>query len=122
MDDSNTIIIALKYSFLILGTLCLPQVLGTMSIGWSLRRKKKAFIVPALLVAPACFFLEAYAFWDMQAKAIKAEGHYVCGAFGAASAFSTIWGTVVHFCLSFVVLTFYWLIAKRRSRGPSENK
>lgn len=121
MDESGALTLAFRAFMFFLGALGLPQVAAVISLRWARRKQRNILLIPALLVAPAIFFAAAYVFWGMQAETIRAEGHYVCGALGAAASFSTIWGTALHLGLSGAILLFMWLAAKRRSRLLGES-
>jgi len=73
--------------------------------------KNKYIKASTLLVAPVVFFVLSLAYWNIQAKGIKAAGGYACGAFGAAAVSATTIGTVMHFVLGIVlfgVTLFAW--------------
>ncbi len=121
MDEPGSLIIAYRGLLFFLGAFGLPQTCGVLSLRWARRKQRKIILIPALLVAPAIFFTVAYVFWGMQAGSIRAEGNYVCGAFGAAAFFSTKWGTAIHLGISGAILSFMWFTARRRNRllgGP----
>jgi hypothetical protein len=85
---------------LFLGAFVFPQAVGVPALRWAFRKQRRIILVSALLVAPAVFFTTATIYWGMRAEAIRAEGHYVCGALGAAAFFSTVWGTSIHLVIS----------------------
>ena len=116
MNESSTLMIALRGLLLFLGAFGLPQFAGLMALRLAWKAKRKYLLIPAMVIAPVIFFATAYVYWGMQADAIRAEGHYVCGLFGAVAFFSTVWGTVLHFSLSAIILFFMWFVAKRRNR------
>ena len=90
--------------------LMLPQVLGFVGYRWT-RRKGRLLKLATMLIPPAVFCSSAFLFWGLSAKAIRDSGEYVCGAFGAAAAFSTISGTLLHLLLGiilFLVVNFIW--------------
>jgi hypothetical protein len=121
MDEPSSLTTAFRVLLLFLGAFGLPQTCGMLSLRWAIRKKRKIILIPALLVAPAIFFAAAYVFWGMQAESIRADGRYVCGAFGAGALFSTIWGTAIHLGISGAVLFFMWFAVRRRNRllgGP----
>ncbi len=116
MDEPSALTLAFRAFMFFLGALGMPQVAAVMFLRWAWRKQRNILLIPALLVAPAIFFAAAYVFWGMQAEAIRAEGNYVCGTFGAVASFSTIWDTALNHCLSGAVLFFMWLSAERRRR------
>jgi hypothetical protein len=116
MDEPNTLTIALRILLFFVCAFCLPQLAGFVALRSAWRVKKKYLIMPAIVIAPTMFFIMAYVYWEMQANAIRAEGHYVCGLFGAAAFLTTVWGTVIHLCLSAAILFIMWFVTKRRNR------
>ena len=82
MDKPSLINYAFRGFLLFLGALGIPQAGGVFSLRWAWRKNRKILLIPALLVGPVIFFVTAYVFWGMQAGSIRAQGHYVCGAFG----------------------------------------
>ncbi|MEJ2232742.1 MAG: hypothetical protein P8X67_02340 [Syntrophobacterales bacterium] len=121
MDDPKTFTVVLRVTLAIIMGLLLPQALGFLGYRWA-RRRKKIFKAATLLIAPLLFLLSANVFWRLQAKAIQEAGYYLCGAFGAAAVFSTIYGTLIHMVLGaimFLVMTFLW---KRQDRLLEQGK
>ena len=116
MDELSPLTLAFRWFLFFLGAFGLPQGTGVLALWWAWRKPGKIMLIPALLIAPAIFFATAYTFWGMRAASIRAEGHYVCGAFGAAAFFSTTWGTILHLGLSGAVLFVVWLTAAHQPR------
>lgn len=88
----------------------LPQTLGLVGYRWS-RHKGALVKLGTLLIPPVVFFISDYLFWGLEAQAIRDSGNYVCGAFGAAAVFSTIFGTLINLILGviiFLVATYIW--------------
>jgi len=77
--------------------LILPQAVGYMAYRW-VGHKAVGF-----LVAPVVFFATAYAYWEYQARAIRAAHHYVCGMMGATATFSTLFGTLFHLLVAAIL-------------------
>ena len=91
-----------------------PQGIGFL-VYWFLGRRKFWARTPSVLIAPVVFFLISNAFWGVQAAAIRAAGERVCGAFGAAAVFSTLFGSLIHlFIAALVLATFSYLSARRQ--------
>ena len=59
-------------------------------------------LVPALI-----FFVISILFWENAAHNIAKRGGYVCGAFGAAELISTIFGTIVNFIFSLILMYIF---------------
>ncbi len=90
--------------------LILPQALGLVGFFWTKHRGTLCKL-STLFIPPLVFFSSAYLFWDLSAQTIQDSGNYVCGAFGAAAFFSTIYGTLMHLIVGviiFSILTFIW--------------
>jgi hypothetical protein len=120
MEDSNAEII-LKVLFL-LAIIAIPQAVGVGIHLWA-RRRHYAWQILAVVTPPAIFYTSAVLYWDAQAKAIVKAGHRVCGAFGAASALSTIFGTLLHLVLAGIVLIIMYFIRKRqRASNATESQ
>jgi len=101
--------------------LILPQVLGFLGYRWT-RRKGLLLKLATMLIAPAVFFISAHLFWGLSANAIRDSRDYVCGAFGAAAAFSTISGTLLHLMVGvilFLVVSRTW---KSKAAPPQANQ
>ena len=107
---TNWIPITIRLSAVAFFGLVLPQVLGLVGYRWS-RHKGTLLKLATLLIPPVIFFVSAYIFWGLSAKAIRDSGHYVCGAFGAAAVSSTIFGTLINLIIGvilFLVVRFIW--------------
>ncbi len=114
MEEPGSFTIAIRVLLLFMSAIALPQIAGVVSLRSAWRKNKKIILIPALFVAPVFFFVESVWYWRIQAAAIRAEGGYACGAFGAAAYFSSVRGTALHLCLSGAILFFMWFAAKRR--------
>jgi chromate transport protein ChrA len=100
----------LRTALFVTFTLVIPITIGMSAYLWSMN-KNKYIKASTLFVAPAVFFISSLAYWNIQAKAIKAAGGYACGAFGAVAVSTTTFGTVMHFVLGtvlFSVTLFAW--------------
>jgi hypothetical protein len=95
--------------------LLLPQALGFAGYRWT-RRKAAPLKISFILIPPLVFFVIADSYWTFQANSIRAAGHYVCGAFGAAAAFSTMFGTLFHLMAAAIVLALLSLWWRRQDR------
>ena len=91
----------------------LPQAAGYITYRWT-GHKAVAF-----LVAPVVFFATAYVYWEYQASAIRAAHHYVCGAFGAASAFATWLGTLFHLLVGAILCTSVFVRRRTNIHPPA---
>lgn len=90
--------------------LVLPQALGFAGYYWT-RQKGTLLKLATLSIPPLVFFSSAYLFWELSAQNIRDSGNYVCGAFGAAAFFSTVYGTLIHLIIGvilFLVVSFIW--------------
>lgn len=97
--------------------LVLPQVLGLVGYRWS-RHKGKLLKVATLLIPPVVFFVGAYLFWGLSAEAVRDSGNYVCGAFGAAAVFSTIFGTLINLIIGVILFLCQLYMQKREAAQP----
>jgi hypothetical protein len=95
--------------------LLLPQALGFAGYRWT-RRKAAPLKISFILIPPLVFFVIADAYWTFQANSIRAAGYRVCGAFGAAAALSTMFGTLFHLVAAAIVLALLSLWWKRQDR------
>src|SRR4030042_6790720 len=107
--------IGIHYILLVLFGLILPQALGFLGYRWT-KHKGKLFKTLSLLAPPLVFFLSANIYWKLSAKAIRDAGGYVCGAFGAAAVFSTMYGTLINLIIG-VMIFFIATISWRRKRS-----
>ena len=114
MEETISFATVVRILIIILVGLVLPQLLGFIGYIYTLK-KKLIFKIVAILISPVLFFGIATLFWNMQAADIRAAGHYVCGAFGAAAVFSTLFGTLIHLILGIVISLIIYFIWKRRS-------
>jgi hypothetical protein len=111
----DTIIEIVRLSAFVIFGLILPQALGYVSFRWT-RRRGLLLSSVSMLVPPLVFFISSDLFWTLSAKSIRDAGLRVCGAFGAAASFATVFGTLIHLCiagLAFLVLSLLW---KRKIR------
>jgi hypothetical protein len=116
---TNWIPVTIRLSGVAFFGLVLPQVLGLVGYRWS-RHKGTLLKLATLLIPSVIFFVSAYIFWGLSAKAIRDSGRYVCGAFGAAAISSTIFGTLINLIIGvslFLVVSFSW---KRKAAQPQK--
>jgi hypothetical protein len=102
------------YLLLALFALLLPQALGFLGYRWT-RHKGIVFRVLPLLISPSVFFISAHIYWGLSAESIRDAGGYVCGAFGAAAVFSTIYGTLINLVIGVMVFLVASISWRRRS-------
>ena len=115
--EMNWVLVTIRLVVLAFFGLVLPQALGLVGYRWT-RHKGTLLKLATLLIAPVVFFISAYLFWGQSAQAIRDSGNFVCGAFGAAAAFSTMFGTVIHLIIGvilFLTVSFLW---KRTTSKP----
>lgn len=110
----NWVPVAIRLVVIGFFALMLPQVLGFVGYRWT-RRQGMFLKLATMLIPPAVFFISAYLFWGLSAKAMRDSGKYVCGAFGAAAAFSTISGTLLHLLLGIILFLVVSSIWKRKA-------
>ena len=111
----------MKYAALVLIGLLFPQLMGYAAYKFT-KQKNNIIKATTLLIAPLCFFLVAYLYWGNQANAIRDNGNYVCGAFGAAAVFSTLYGTGIHLILAVIVFfTSRYLWGRNKSLSMKSN-
>lgn len=116
MDEPNNIAITIRILSVVIFGLIVPQLLGVVGYVWAKTKKKilKAF---TLIIAPLVFFGLSNLYWRSQAESIRETGNYVCGAFGAAAVFSTIYGTIIHFVLGILIfLAMSYVLKKRKEK------
>lgn len=116
MEAPDTIATVIRISLVVMIGLILPQVASFIAYIYSLK-KKPIYRKLSILIAPVMFFVIAYIVWNMWAGSIRSEGRYVCGAFGAAALFSTIFGTLINLILSILISLITYYIWKRKQRG-----
>ena len=108
-------------AFVICG-LIIPQVLGIAAYRF-LRRAKKSLVALSVLFPPVSFYIIADLYWTAAARGIRSEGHYVCGAFGAAAGLFTVFGTLIHLSLAvmslFAATVFTRIRASKVVRQPA---
>jgi len=109
MEESNTLA---RLIMIILIGLVVPQALGIVGYIYALK-KNVFFRIGVILISPVFFFVIANLFWNHQAIDIQASGHRLCGAFGAAAAFSILFGTLIHLILGVVIFLTIYLWKKR---------
>ena len=114
---TNWILVTIRLSAFVFFGLVLPQVLGLVGYRWS-RYKGTLLKLATLLIPPVIFFVSAYLFWGVSAKAIRESGNYVCGAFGAAAVFSTISGTLINLIIGVILFLVVSSIWKRKAAQP----
>jgi hypothetical protein len=115
--EMHWVLMTIRLLALVFFGLVLPQALGLVGYRWT-RHKGTLLKLATLLIAPVVFFISAYLFWGQSAQAIRDSGNYVCGAFGAARVFSTMFGTLFHLIMGvilFLVVSFIW---KRKASKP----
>jgi len=95
--------------------LLLPQALGFAGYRWT-RRKATPLKISFILIPPLVFFVLSDSYWTWQARSIRAAGQYVCGAFGAAATFSTMFGTLFHLAAAAILLALVSLWWRRQDR------
>jgi hypothetical protein len=101
--------------------LVLPLTLASLGYRWT-RTKPWHVKGITLLIAPLTYYTGATIYWEVQANSIRATGHYVCGAFGAAAVLSTLYGTIIHLVLGaimFLIVSFVWKRQAMRTGGGS---
>jgi hypothetical protein len=114
---TNWIPITIRLLTLAFCGLVLPQVLGLVGYRWS-RHKGTLLKLATLLIPPVAFFVSAYFFWGLSAKAIRDSGNYVCGAFGAAAVFSMICGSLINLVMGVILFLVVSSIWKRKAAQP----
>lgn len=116
---TNWILVTIRLSAVAFFGLVLPQVLGWLGYRWS-RHKGGLLKLTSLLIPPVVFFVSAYLFWGLSAKAIRDSGNYVCGAFGAAAVFSMLFGTLLNLILGVIIFWVANHIWKKMTPKPHD--
>jgi hypothetical protein len=93
--------------------LLLPQALGFLGYRWT-RGKHAAWKAITIFIPPVTYFIIAFAFWNFQAESLRRAGEYVCGLFGAAAVYSTLYGTAINLGLAMLVFLICTLVWKRQ--------
>ena len=122
MEEPSTFIIVVRYAEIAVVGLMFPQALGSLGFYWTMG-KRRLLKAASLVIAPLAYFIAAYIFWELRARALIASGYRPCGGFGAAAVFSTIFGTLVHFILSVIVLftmTLLWRMRYKKNDFAGE--
>ena len=118
MNEPSNFTITIRITLVItFGFIC-PQFFGVVGYLWAKNKRKilKAF---TSLIPPLAFFAISNLYWQSQAEAIRETGNYVCGAFGAAAFFSTIYGTLFHFAFGLIVFLAMNFVWKKQSKSAS---
>jgi len=120
MDEPSSFTVAMRIALIVIFGLICPQLLGVVMYLWTKNKRKilKAF---TLLIAPLTFFVISNLFWRLQVEAIRETGTYVCGAFGAAAFYSTIWETLIHFAFGLIIFSIMTFIWKKQAKVAELN-
>ncbi len=103
MDEPSAFTLAVRYIEIVILALILPQALGLFGLYRS-RGKRRIVKAIAVLIGPLTYFITASIYWEVQARAIIASRYRPCGVFGASAVLSTMFGTLIHFILSAIIL------------------